>query len=124
MTRELAPDVRLAVAKLFPADPAAVETRLLAATKSTRAHQGILAFSFGDPDRLEDLCRRCEGYLGDERNVFVLESRPEEYIAGFPRKDDAAAEMARRYEELGFDGIGRFAGWGRWSKHWKEHWPR
>jgi len=123
MTRELTSEIRTAVQRFFPEDSACVEARLLTATAFVRAHQDILAFSFGDRVKLEELCQRCEGYLGDERNVYILEDRPEEYLTGIPRKDDAAAEMARRFEELGFDGIWRFAHWGHWSKYWKKEWP-
>lgn len=123
MKRELTPKVRAAVEKLFPEDSASVEARLLVATAYARAHQDILAFSLGDRAKFEELCQRCEGYFGDERNVYMLEASPEEYLVGIPRKDDAAAEMARRFEELGFDDFWLFASWGQWSKHWKKEWP-
>ena len=123
MTRELTPKVRAAIQRLFPEEAPSIEVRLLDATGSWRAHQDILAFSFGHRAKIEELCLRCEGYLGDERNIYSLEDRPEEYLSGIPRKDDAAAEMARRFEELGFDEVWLFASWGQWSKHWKKEWP-
>ena len=122
MDHKLTPMVKAAVRKLFPSDSALVEERLMRATGFERAHQDILALSLGDRTALEELCIRCEDDISGERNIYVLEDVPEEYFKHVMRKDDAAAELARRFEFLGFPVPSRFASWGQYSKHWKKEW--
>src|SRR3954470_101169 len=103
MKRELTPKVRAAIKKLFPDISPAVEERLLRATPFARAHQDILALALGDRGKLEELCVRCEDDISGELNIYSLEDHPEEYLKDIMRKDDAAAEVARRFEYLSFD---------------------
>jgi hypothetical protein len=117
MRRELSPAVRRAVTKLFGGRAPEIEARLISAAPFERVHQDILAISFGDEAKLEELCVLAED---DERNIYSMEDRPEEFFVGVPRKDDAAAELARRFEKLGFPVPIRFSNWGQHSKHWKE----
>jgi hypothetical protein len=122
MKRDLTPIVKAAVKKLFPDDHFEVEERLVRASCFERAHQGILAFSFGDRAKLEELCIRCEDDVSGERNIYHMEDEPEEYMTHIMRKDDAAAELARRYELLEFPEPSRFSRWGQYSKNWKQAW--
>ena len=68
MSRELSPNVKAAVAKLFPSASAAIEERLRTVTYSERAHMIILAVALQDSERLEKLCEAC---ALDERDVVV-----------------------------------------------------
>lgn len=122
MKHGLTAKVKSAVQKLFLRDSAAIEERILRATGFARAHQDILALSFGDRAKLEELCLRCEDDVSGERNIYSLEEHPEEYLTHIMRKDDAAAEVARRFEYLEFDEIWQFASWGQWSTNWKKEW--
>jgi hypothetical protein len=120
MPRELTPLVKAAIQKLFSERAQIVDERLRRASAYERAHQDILAFALADEGKLEELCVRCED---DERNVWMLEDMPEEFLTHIMRKDDATAELARRYEFLGFPIPVSFSRWGRWSKSWKKEWP-
>jgi hypothetical protein len=119
--RDLNPTVRLAVRKLFPDCAAQIEDKLLRASAMERSHRDILAFAFGDKERLERLCIACED---DDRNVWIMEDFPEDHLRleHIKRRDDATAEVARRFEFLGFAIPERFAGWGHTSKSWKPEW--
>lgn len=96
-----------------------IEEKLLLASEYQRNHQDILALALDDRKRLEELCAVCKE---DFRDLASLAEQPERYLS-IPRKDDAAAEFARRYELLGFPDVWRFAYWGQRSKCWKKEWP-
>jgi len=122
MKHEVTPRVKEAIRMLFPDEYAAVEERLVQASGFERAHQDILALALGDRTKLEELCVRCEDDVSGERNVYALEDAPEEYWKHIQRKDDAVAELARRFAVLGFPVPRRFSSWGRYSRHWKQEW--
>ncbi|WAC21418.1 hypothetical protein OVA24_08465 [Luteolibacter sp. SL250] len=116
---ELEPSVITAVGRLFSEDSGRIADLLRESGGGPRVHRIILAMAMHDSKLLESLCKRC---ATDVRDVLKLEDEPEEHWPHIPRKDDAAAELARRYDWLDFVVPSSLAYWGQWSKNWRPEW--
>lgn len=104
--------VRSAILKLFPDSFDEVLDLMAGKTGSERVHADLLAISFGDVQRLRELCDYPQF---DTRDVMVLEDRPEECMDS-PHRPTAAAELAKRFVELGFDVPSQTAYWAQFAE--------